>query len=110
MDPSPRPDAFKMHARAYDASMKNVQIRNVPDRVHKVLRRRAADAGQSMQEYLLQLFEREAGRPTVKEVFDRVRQRGGGANLGPGESARIIREIREERDEELWRRIRPDRD
>jgi plasmid stability protein len=99
-----------MHADDTMIGVKNVQIRNVPERVHKVLRRRAVEAGQSLQEYLLQLLEESAARPTVKEVLDRVRQRGGGTRLGPGESARMIREIREERDEELWRRIRPDRD
>lgn len=87
--------------------MKNVQVRNVPERVHKVLRRRAAEAGQSLQEYLLQLLEERAGQPTVKEVMDMVRARKGGARMG--DTAKLIREIREEREEELWQRTRPDR-
>jgi plasmid stability protein len=91
----------------YDGSMKNVQVRNVPERVHKVLRRRAAEAGQSLQEYLLQLLEETAGRPTLKELFARIERRGGGARLG--DTAKLIREIREEREEELWQRTRPDR-
>jgi plasmid stability protein len=87
--------------------MKNVQVRNVPERVHKVLRRRAAEAGQSLQEYLSQLLEREAGRPTVQEVLERARRHATG-RWGAGEAARIIREEREKRDEELFRRIRPE--
>lgn len=97
-----------MHAERYDGQVKNVQIRNVPERVHKVLRRRAAEAGQSLQEYLLQLFEREAGRPTVQEVLERAGREATG-RWGAGEAARIIREERDKRDEELFRRTRPDR-
>ena len=82
--------------------MKNVQVRNVPERVHKVLRRRAAEAGQSLQEYLLQLLEQSAVELTVKEVFDRVRQRGGGVTDPSFDSAELIRQIRDERDEQLW--------
>ena len=38
----------------YDRMMpRNVQVKNVPDDVHRVLRQRAAAAGQSLQEYLL---------------------------------------------------------
>jgi antitoxin FitA len=91
----------------YDGCMKNVQVRNVPERVHKILRRRAAEAGQSLQEYLLQLLEESAGRPTVKELFARIERRGGGARMG--DTAQLIREIRDERDEEIWQRTRPDR-
>ncbi|HEX2058614.1 MAG TPA: hypothetical protein VHI71_09610 [Actinomycetota bacterium] len=56
--------------------MKNIQIRNVPDRTHSVLRRRAADAGMSLQEYLLGLVREWADRPTVEEVLARAAGRG----------------------------------
>jgi hypothetical protein len=46
---------------------------------------------------------------TTKEVFDRVRRRRGGVRDPAFDSAKLIREIREERDEELWQRTRPDR-
>jgi len=58
--------------------MKNVQIRNVPDRTHHVLRRRAADSGKSLQEYLLALMNEFARRPTVEEVLARAGGRSGG--------------------------------
>ena len=94
--------------------MKNVQVRNVPERVHKVLRRRASEAGQSLQEYLLQLLEESTRQMTVKEVMDRVRRRiaedrAAGVRQPTIDSAELIRQIREEREEELWQRTRPDR-
>lgn len=58
--------------------MATVQIKNVPDDVHRVLRQRAAKAGQSQQEYLLGLLVGHARTPTVTEVLERVGQRSGG--------------------------------
>lgn len=58
--------------------MATVQIKNVPTDVHRVLRQRAAKAGQSQQEYLLGLLERHARTPTVAEVLARAGQRSGG--------------------------------
>jgi plasmid stability protein len=58
--------------------MPTVQIKNVPTDVHRVLRRRAAEAGQSQQEYLLTLLTDNARRPTLREVLARVEARSGG--------------------------------
>ncbi|HXZ99236.1 MAG TPA: hypothetical protein VEK76_02690 [Candidatus Binatia bacterium] len=58
--------------------MPNVQIREVPDSVHAVLRRRAADAGQSLQEYLRGRLIAEASQPTLDEVLARAGGRAGG--------------------------------
>jgi len=58
--------------------MRSVQIKNVPDDVHRVLRRRAAVAGKSQQEYLLGLLVNAARKPTLDEIFERVGQRSGG--------------------------------
>jgi len=58
--------------------MKNIQIRNVPDKTHSVLRRRAAEAGMSLQEYLLGLVTESSARPTVEEVIRRAGTRSGG--------------------------------
>ncbi len=51
---------------------KNIQIRNVPDNVHEVYKRRAAAAGMSLQEYLLSDLTEKAGTPTMQEWLDRV--------------------------------------
>ena len=58
--------------------MRSVQIKNVPDDVHQVIRQRAAKAGQSQQEYLLGLLVSAARTPTLDEIFERVEHRSGG--------------------------------
>lgn len=55
--------------------MKNLQIRNVPDKTHSVLRKRAVAAGMSLQEYLLGIVNDSAARPTVEEVLERAAKR-----------------------------------
>jgi plasmid stability protein len=58
--------------------MPSVQIKDVPDETHAVLRRRAALAHQSLQEYLRARLIDEASRPTVDEVLARAGGRAGG--------------------------------
>ena len=58
--------------------MKTVQVRNVPEETHAELRRRAARAGMSLQEYLLAALNELAARPTVEEVLARANGRTGG--------------------------------
>jgi plasmid stability protein len=59
--------------------MPSVQIKDVPETTHAVLRRRAAEAGQSLQEYLRSRLVAEASRPTVDEVLTRAGGRAGGS-------------------------------
>lgn len=61
-----------------NGAMPSVQIKGVPERTHAVLRRRAAAAHQSLQEYLLSRLIDEADAPTVEEVLDRAAERAGG--------------------------------
>ncbi|MGH9068655.1 MAG: FitA-like ribbon-helix-helix domain-containing protein [Acidimicrobiales bacterium] len=58
--------------------MPSVQIKDVPERTHTVLRRRAALANQSLQEYLLTRLIEEADTPTIDEVLERAGGRSGG--------------------------------
>ncbi len=58
--------------------MATVQIKNVPEDVHRVLRRRAAEAGQSLQEYMLAYLVEFAETPTLDEIYERAGQRYGG--------------------------------
>lgn len=58
--------------------MPSIQIKDVPDEVHAVLRQRASLAHQSLQEYLRSKLIAEAGRPTLDEVLDRISYRNGG--------------------------------
>ena len=87
----------------HNACMKNVQVRHVPDRVHRVLVGRAAEAGQSLQEYLLDLLTESAGQLTISEWLERVREHVSG-NPPMGNAAQIIREERDARDAEIARR------
>jgi hypothetical protein len=54
---------------------KAIQIRDVPDDVHAVMRVRAAAAGMSMSEYLLSELVELASRPTLDEWLARVGSR-----------------------------------
>lgn len=52
-----------------------VTVRNVPDEVRDALALRAANAHQSMQEYLLGQLERLASLPTIGTWLEAVRER-----------------------------------
>jgi plasmid stability protein len=54
---------------------KMIQIRNVPDRLHRKLKSRAALAGLSLSDYLLQEITGLAERPTVEEMIQRLQAR-----------------------------------
>lgn len=62
----------------HNGAMPTIQIKNVPDETHAVLRQRAAAAHMSLQEYLRSRMIEEASRPTVDEVLDRAGGRAGG--------------------------------
>jgi plasmid stability protein len=55
---------------------KMIQIRNVPDDLHRRLKARAAERGLSLSDYLLQMAEREASRVSWEEMSERIRKRG----------------------------------
>ena len=54
---------------------KMIQVRNVPDDVHRTLKARAAQAGMSLSEYLLADLRKLAERPTPEEIGERLRRR-----------------------------------
>ena len=74
--------------------MPNVQIRGVPDDVHRRLKDQAATAGQSLNEFLLARMADIAGVPTIPELAARVRSRG---PYGGPSSASVIRQDRDAR-------------
>lgn len=55
--------------------MPMVQIRNVPEDLHRELKARAALAGMSVSEYLLQELRRSLERPTREELLRRLAKR-----------------------------------
>jgi plasmid stability protein len=54
---------------------KMIQVRNVPDGVHRTLKAQAALAGLSLSDFLLAEIRQLAERPTVAELRERVRRR-----------------------------------
>jgi len=52
-----------------------IQIRNVPDALHRRLKSRAALAGMSLSDYLLSEIRQVAERPTLDELRARLEQR-----------------------------------
>ncbi len=73
--------------------MKTIQVRNVPDEVHRELRARAAAAGVSLSDFALGELERAARRPPVADLLARARSRAGGAATGA-----IVTAVRSGRD------------
>lgn len=76
--------------------MPSVQVKYVPAETHAVLRRRAATANQSLQEYLRQRLIEEAAMPTVEEVLERAGGRAGGS-VSFSEAVVVLREDRDRR-------------
>ena len=70
-----------------------MQIRDVPEDVHAVLKSRAALAGVSLSEYVRGELARVASRPTPEELLARIHARGP-ADLGETPEA-IIRRLRD---------------
>jgi plasmid stability protein len=81
---------------AQDGAMTSVQIKNVPEETHRVLRRRAAEAHQSLQEYLRSKLIEDASQPTVREVLERVGEHVGGT-VSFAEAVKAVRADRDRR-------------
>jgi len=52
-----------------------IQLRNVSPELHRRLKARAALAGMSLSDYLIDIIRRDAERPTVEELMERLRSR-----------------------------------
>jgi hypothetical protein len=83
--------------------LSNIQVKNVPPELHGELRRRADQEGLTIRDYVLKLIERDQRLPSKADWLDRV------AELEPvavsQSAAEVIREAREERDEQLITRV-----
>jgi plasmid stability protein len=72
-----------------------IQIRNVPDVLHRRLKARAALAGMSLSDYLLAEIREVAERPTLDEMRERLERRGAVAlSVPPSQAVRAEREGR----------------
>ena len=74
-----------------------MQIRDIPDEVKHVLKVRAAAAGQSLSEYARAELTRSAERPTLAELNQRLRSRGGPTPPLKPSAAEILRAERDSR-------------
>lgn len=81
-----------------------IQIKNVPEHLHDEIRSRAAAKGMTVSDYMLDLAKRDLTRPTVREWVAMVRA-GWDENppRGDWDTAEILRQERQEREEELLR-------
>lgn len=62
-------------AWSHASSMSMIQIRNVPEPVHRDLKARAARAGMTLSDYLLDVIRRATERPEPDVLLRRVRER-----------------------------------
>jgi plasmid stability protein len=70
-----------------------IQIRNVPEALHRQLKSRAALAGMSLSDYLLGEIRQVAERPTIDELRARLRSRAETApSVPPAEAVRAERD------------------
>ncbi len=74
---------------------KMIQVRNVPDALHRGLKARAAMAGMSLSDYLLAELKEIAEKPTLAELRERLHRRK--PVSAPLDSARLVREERQAR-------------
>jgi plasmid stability protein len=72
-----------------------IQIRNVPDALHRRLKSRAALAGMSLSDYLLGEIREVAERPTLDELRARLARRSSVTpSVAPAEAVRAERDRR----------------
>lgn len=70
-----------------------IQIRNVPDALHRRLKARAALAGMSLSDYLLSEIREAAERPTLEELRARLERRPPVTpSMRPSDAVRIGRD------------------
>lgn len=74
--------------------MANLQIRNVPDELHRRLKARAALEGRSLSDFALAELRRSLERPTRAEVLERI-----GGRSRPSSTVDAATAVRAERDE-----------
>jgi antitoxin FitA len=55
---------------------KMIQIRNVPETLHRKLKAKAAEEGLTLSDFLLRMAAREAEHVSIAELHERIRRRG----------------------------------
>lgn len=86
--------------------MSHVQVRDVPDDVVAALKSRAAETGQSLQRFLLEILVEEADVAGNAALLDEASADSGGYPAAPGEAADVVRQGRQQRDPTLIESLR----
>jgi plasmid stability protein len=73
---------------------KMVQIRNMPDEMHRTLKVRAANEGKSLSDYILGELRKSAEVPTMAEMLERIRNRAPVQEFSSEEAVRAERDAR----------------
>lgn len=73
---------------------KMIQIRNVPDELHRELKMRAAAAGMSMSDYIKRELGRRSRKSTIQEIVERRKGRGAKSTVTTQQNVDTIREMR----------------
>lgn len=77
--------------------MPALQIRDLPTDLHRILKARAAQRGQSLSEYATEVLRRAAQTPTFEELAERLRARGAAGDVTVESITQRIRSEREAR-------------
>jgi plasmid stability protein len=74
--------------------MKMIQIRNVPEELHRSLKARAAREGKTLSDLILAELPRLADKPSPEQVLARIERR---AAVGGAPASELIRSERDQR-------------
>jgi len=72
-----------------------IQIRNVPEKLHRELKARSALEGVSMSQFILREIQRALERPSRADILQRIAERG--ATYLERPAADLLRDQRESR-------------
>ena len=72
---------------------KMIQVRDVPEQVHRTLKARAAREGMSLSDFIKRELEHAAERPTMREWLERTEQAKPISTRRS--SAQVLRELRD---------------
>jgi antitoxin FitA len=81
----------------YNSAMATIQVREVPEELYEVLRRRARRAGQSMQSYMREQLLALAGRPTKEEAIEEIEAVLERAHTSEPAAASVVADLAAER-------------
>jgi antitoxin FitA len=81
----------RLHVR----HMSMIQIRNVPEKLHRELKVRAAGAGMTLSDFLLDVIRKAVERPEPEVLLTRIRERAPVyAAESPADAVRAERDAR----------------